>query len=165
MASHPIRLPGFEFRAPEDDGDRKLLSDVESHGWHIVIIPADEHGPGFAFTVGLYLRTLQPEILIMGVPSDASARVLNAIGDYAMEGGEIVAGRRYPRFVDRCDVEFRPIAPRHFREHFGYAIWFYRKWDKVFPTLQCIYPDLEGVFPGEPGHAKRFQELQPVLSE
>jgi hypothetical protein len=164
MTSHPIRLPGFVFREPEDDGDRKLLSDVESHGWHVVAVPSDDQGPGFAFTVGLYLRTLQPEILIMGIPPDPSCRVLNAIGDYAMAGGEIVAGRRYPRLVDRCDVEFRSIAPQHFKEYFGCAIWFYRRWSAGFPTMQCIYPDLEGVFPGEAGHAQRFKELQWNLS-
>ena len=54
----------------------------------VIAKPDDDAGPGFAFTVGLYLRTLQPETLIMGVPFEPSGRVLNAIGDYLMAGGE-----------------------------------------------------------------------------
>ncbi|MBK8093809.1 MAG: DUF4262 domain-containing protein [Verrucomicrobiaceae bacterium] len=70
MSSYPTLIPSFSFREPEDDGDAKLLSDVREHGWHVVGVPDDEEGPGFAFTVGVYLRTLQPEILIMGLPME-----------------------------------------------------------------------------------------------
>ncbi len=63
-----------------------MLADIHGHGWHIVAVPTDDHGPGFAFTVGLYLRTLQPEVLIMGVAPAPSGRALNAIGDYVMAG-------------------------------------------------------------------------------
>jgi len=164
MNSHPIRLPAFGFREAEDDSDRKLLSDVETHGWHVVAIAADDEGPGFAFTVGLFLRTLQPEILIMGPPPEASCRVLNAIGDYVMSGGEIAEGKRYPGFVDRSQVEFRSIAKRHFKDYLGYANWFYRNWAVGYPAMQCIYPDMEGHFPGESGHTERFKELQWDLS-
>ena len=52
MTSHPICLPNFEFHLPDDAGDVKLLEDVHRHGWHIVAVPADHHGPGFSFTVG-----------------------------------------------------------------------------------------------------------------
>lgn len=164
MTTHPIRLPGFVFREPEDDGDRKLLADVAFHGWHVVAILPDDRGPGFAFTVGLYLRTLQPEILLMGVPPDPSLRVLNAIGEYTMSGGEIVAGRRYRGFADRSDVEFRSVASHRFKEYLGYAMWFYRRWSGGFPAMQCVYPDIEGRFPDEAGHSDRFNALQWDLS-
>ena len=100
LNSHPISLSDFQFREPDDSSDLKLLEDVQRHGWHVVAIPADHHGPGFAFTVGLYLRTLQPEILIMGVDIAPSGRVLNAIGDYLMAGGELIPEQRYPEFVN-----------------------------------------------------------------
>ena len=58
-------------------------------------------GPGFCFTVGVYLRTLQPEILLMGVPIEPTHRVLNAIAGYLMAGGTITPETRYPDFVDR----------------------------------------------------------------
>ena len=164
LSAHPIRLTNFKFREPEDAGDEKLLADIHGHGWHVVAVPEDSHGPGFAFTVGLYLRTLQPEILIMGVPPSPSGRVLNAIGDYLLGGGELVAEKRYADFVDGREVIFRPIAACHYRDYLGYASWFYRSWPDGFPAWQCIWPDLAGVFPHEPGFEERFRTFQRDLS-
>lgn len=162
--SHPIRLHGFIFREPDDSGDEKLLADVHRHGWHVVAVPSDEEGSGFAFTVGLYLRTLQPEILIMGVDIDPSGRVLNAIGDYLMAGGQIVPEQRYPKFVDGRDVIFRRIHDTHFYDYLGCANWFYRPHPGGYPALQCIWPDLNGVFPHEDGFDKRLKGFQIDLS-
>lgn len=100
----------------------------------------------------------------MGVPPDPSCRVLNAIGDFVMAGGELVPLRRYSGFVDRSDVVFRAIAPRHFREYLGYANWFYRSWPTSFPAMQCVWPDLNGVFPDEAGFEERFRTFQADLS-
>jgi hypothetical protein len=161
---HPIRLPDFKFREPDDSGDVKMIADIRGHGWHVVFVPADEHGPGFAFTVGLYLRTLQPEILIMGVDQAPSGRVLNAICDYLMAGGELVPERRYPHFVDGREVIFKRIAASHYRDYLGCANWFYRTWPNGFPALQCVWPDLKGVLPHEPGFEEKFRVHQIDLS-
>jgi hypothetical protein len=161
---HPTLLPGFNFRAPQDKIDEKLLADVHRHGWHVVAVLGDEEGPEFAYTVGLYLRTLQPEILMMGVPAEPSGRVLNVIGEYLIAGGEIVPGERYPGFVDGRDVLFRQINRRHYHDYLGCANWFYRPHPDGYPALQCVWPDLEGVFPDEEGFEERFRKLQIDLS-
>jgi len=95
LTKHPSRIKGFQYREADEPSDDKLIADVKTHGWHIVGVPDDSVGPCFAFTVGLYLRTLQPEVLIMGIPFEPSARVLNAIGDHLMAGGEIEPEKRY----------------------------------------------------------------------
>jgi hypothetical protein len=164
MPLHPIRLQNFQFRKPDDASDVKLLADVERQGWHVVAVPADHHGPGFAFTVGLYLRTLQPEILIIGVDIVPSGRVLNAIGEYLMAGGQLVPEKRYDEFVDDREVIFRPIHSRHYRDYLGSAIWFYRNYSNGFPALQCFWPDKAGIFPHETGFDKNYRLLQLDLS-
>ena len=164
MTDHPIALPEFEFPAPTDRSDEKLLHDVRNHGWHVVAIAEDEVGPGFAFTIGLYLRTKQPEILIMGVPPEPSTRVLNSVGDYLMQGGRLESGKRYPGFVDRCDVIFRPVAKQYFHDYLGCARWFYRPLNDGFPVLQCLWPDLEVAFPFENGFAEKLRSKQIDLS-
>lgn len=40
--------PCKNWPAPEDDHDRKLLADVQEHGWHVVGVEADAEGPSFA---------------------------------------------------------------------------------------------------------------------
>jgi hypothetical protein len=159
------RIEGFKYREADEPSDKKLIADVESHGWHVVGVPDDDAGPGFAFTVGLYLHTLQPEILIMGIPIEPSGRVLNAIGDYLMAGGEIELERRYSDFVDGREVIFRRIAARHYRNYLGCAIWFYKPQAPDFPAVQCIWPDLAGRFPNEPHFDQRFASRQIDLSK
>lgn len=162
---HPSRIKGFRYRKADEPSDQKLIADVESHGWHVVGIPDDDVGPGFAFTVGLYLRTLQPEILIMGIPFEPSVRVLNAMGDFLMAGGELELEKRYPEFVDDRDVIFRRIAARHYRDYLGYALWFYKHHEPGFPAVQCLWPDRHGRFPHERGFDRRFAAKQIDLSK
>ncbi len=156
MREHPSKLPGFVFRDPDDPGDIKMLADIREHGWHVVGIPDDEVGPGFSFTVGVYLRTLQPEVLMMGVPIEPSHRVLNAIAGYLMKGGTIAPEQKYGGFVDGRQVMFRSIHRSRFREYLGCATWFYRPIAAQFPAYQCLWPDLQGRFPHEVGFEHRF---------
>lgn len=164
MPEHPSKLPGFVFRDPDDPGDIKFLQDIREHGWHVVGVPDDEEGPGFSFTVGVHLRTLQPEILMMGVPIESSHRILNEIAGYLMEGGTIAPGQKYSGFVDGREVMFRPIHQSRFGEYLGYAVWFYRPLAGEFPAFQCLWPDLQGRFPHEPGFDSRFVGRQIDLS-
>ena len=127
MPDYVSKLPGFTFREPDDAGDEKLLGDVREHGWHVVGVPDDDEGPGFCFTVGVYLRTLQPEILMTGVLIEPTHRVLNAIAEYLMAGGTITPEARYSNFVDGREVLFRPIHQTQFHEYLGCANWFYRR--------------------------------------
>lgn len=164
MPDYPNKLSDFAFRAPEDSGDEKMLADIHEHGWHVVGIPDDEEGPGFVFTVGLYLRTLQPEILMMGAPLEPSHRVLNAIAEYLMAGGTIIPEQKYPDFVDGREVLFRPIHASHFYEYLGCANWFYKSLGTPFPAYQCVWPDLQGHYPDEADFDSRFVGRQTDLS-
>jgi hypothetical protein len=165
MTKHPSRIKGFGYREAEDSSEEKIIADVKRYGWHVVGVSEDDSGPGFAFTVGLYLRTLQPEILIMGVPFEPAGRVLNAIADYLMAGGEIDLERKYSEFVDGREVIFRRIAACHYRDYLGCAIWFYKHHAPDFPAVQCIWPDLDGRFPHEAGFDQRFASMQTDLSQ
>ena len=164
MSSYTHKLQGFVFREPGDKADVKLLSDIQNHGWHIVGIPDDEEGPGFAFTVGVYLRALQPEILIMGVPMGLSYRILNVIAEYLIDGGTLTPGVRYSKFVEGREVLFNQVHQTQFCEYLGYANWFYRPSHVSFPALQCIWPDSQGRFPQEDGFDSRFANRQLDLS-
>lgn len=164
MPDYPSKLPGFTFRAPEDAGDEKLLGDVRDHGWHVVGVLDDDEGPGFSFTVGVYLRTLQPEILMMGMPVEVAHHILNAVASYLMAGGTIEPGTRYSDFVEGREVLFRPIHPTQFHEYLGCANWFYRRSGVPFPALQCFWPDKQGRFPHEASFDPRLAGRQLDLS-
>lgn len=164
MPAYPRKLPGFRFRKPDDAGDEKLLADVKEHGWHVVGVPDDEEGPGFCYTVGVYLRTLQPEILMMGAPMEITHHILNGVAEHLLAGGLITPGTRCQGFLEGLEVLFRPIHPSQFHEHLGCANWFYNSSRVAFPAWQCFWPDPQGRFPHEDAFDPRCSGRQIDLS-
>jgi hypothetical protein len=74
-------LPAFIIPPPEDDSERKPVSDVRNVGWHALHISADDKGPSFTFTVGFYYTFQQPEILVMGLRHQVGHESLNTAAD------------------------------------------------------------------------------------
>jgi len=49
-------------------GDAQVPADIETYGWHVIEVPEDDEGPGFAFTIGLFRRFEHPELIVFGLP-------------------------------------------------------------------------------------------------
>src|SRR5437016_3632119 len=136
---------GPEPPAPEDDRDRKLLGDIERVGWTVIGVLADEEGPGFSYSVGLFHTLGHPELLLMGLRPQTAHQLINSIGGMARDGERFEAGKRYEGIAAGFPLVFVEMERRYYKEYLGYAGWFYRGPD--FPVLQCVWPDKQGVFP------------------
>jgi hypothetical protein len=153
-------MPQRELPVPDNDDDRKLLADIARHGWVVLAIKEDDEGPAFAYSVGLFHTFDHPEILIIGLPPKTAHPLINDLGE------TIRGGRRF-EVGSRCDdvasttLVFNGMDERHYREYLGYARWFYHGSD--FPTLQCVWPDKQGIFPWEEGFDSRFFQVQRIL--
>lgn len=156
MRKHPLRRP-------EDDSDRKLLADVEQFGWHVVGIEADEHGPGYAFSVGLYHTLDQPEILLLGLSHTIAAQLINLIGDAMQAGTTFRDGDIRDEIAEGFPLAFRAVPREYYRDYVGYAGWFYESPD--FPLLQCIWPDKRRRFPWDTGCETACAELQRLVNQ
>lgn len=156
-------LPDFKLRVAEDESDRKLLSDVEKFGWHVVHIGEDADGPGFSFSVGFYYSFQQPEILVMGLKQKIAHDLLRIAWLHYSGGGSFQSYERNSQFAQGFDFALAPIEIEHYREYLGYANWFYRSLPNPFPALQLVWPDKEGRLPWEPGYDERFLKLQKAL--
>lgn len=143
-----------------DDGDRQVLRDVAESGCHVVGVLADETGPAFAYSIGLYHNYDHPDILIFGLEHTLMQSLINCMRDLIREGGRFVPGSRYPDIIEGFDCEFRAVHPSHYRELLGYARWFYP--DDEFPVVQCVWPDKQGRFPWQPDFEPRFLPQQPI---
>jgi hypothetical protein len=159
-----MMLADFQMPVPDDDQDRKLLSDVAEHGWHIPHIFADESGPCFSFSVGFYLKFGHPEILVMGLSQSVAHKFINLVGGYIRSGRVFRPGERTDDLAQGFSCCFVPIVTEHYREYLGYGIWFYRSLKQPFPALQLVWPDKQGKFPWESGYDERFFKLQRLLN-
>ena len=146
-----------------DPADQKVLDDVEKHGWHVVKVLPEGDFPGFAYTVGLFKTFTHPEVLIYGISGDRAHRILNDLGDAIRAGHRFNAGQTDDTLLEGYSCTFRTIPPAQFREHLGFASWFYE--GNEFPALQLVYPDRQGRWPWQAGVNEGFRLNQPVLAD
>lgn len=142
--------------------DAKVIADVTRVGWHVILVPDDTTGPGFAFTIGLYKNYQHPEVIMLGLPHEVMHAVLNLIGKAVKDGHRFAPGHRSRAFFDGHDCAFVGFPARAYEDFLGYARWFYE--GDGFPALQCVWPDASGRFPWEPGASVAARAKQPVPS-
>jgi hypothetical protein len=153
------------FRDPAslDEHDKQLLSDIDRVGWHIVIVEEDEEGPRFAYTVGLFHSFGHPEVIVVGQRIELQGYLLNEIGSQIKSGSVFVPNVRYPDLLEvPFECAFVDVSPAALDEYLGYARWYYR--DRIFPVLQCLWPDRSNLTPIDPRFEPRLRGRQPLLA-
>ena len=144
-----------------DEGDRKLVADVERHGWGVFGINAEDSMPGWAFTAGLWHTFGSPEIALFGLRVPDMQHWLNDIGEQIRSGRPPMPNERRDGVLPDFPVAFRPVHDSWYRELFGYAVWFTQR--PPLPIVQVIWPDREGRFPWDEGCGERCRFDQPQL--
>ncbi|MCZ4103011.1 DUF4262 domain-containing protein [Streptomyces sp. H39-C1] len=120
---------------------------IEEHGWQVTMVPADEHGPGWAYTIGLWHRHRIPELAMFGLDITMMHTILNDLAQRAVDGQSLKADQKR-HDVASVPVVLKAVDYRWYRAFFGGAIRFYRK--PPFPFLQVAWPNREGAFPWQP---------------
>lgn len=115
---------GYGDRNEADRADLTIIENVQQHGWHVVMVPEDEFGPGFAYTIGLAHTHGRPELAMFGLDIHA---MLNRLGAKSAAGAVLTDGQRHPDVVDGHQVTLRQVDLRWYRTFFGRAIGFYRR--------------------------------------
>lgn len=142
-----------------DERERKLLTDVQGHGWAVMGITQYGDLPGWAFTVGLWHTFRAPEVAMFGLDVHDMQLWLNEIGDQVAAGNPPQPGERRSGVLDGHSLEWRPVDPSWYPELFGWALWFTAP---PLPVVQAIWPDRDGLYPWEPGAGERCVRDQPV---
>ncbi|MFG2576351.1 DUF4262 domain-containing protein [Streptomyces sp. NPDC048481] len=148
-------------RDEADRMDLTVIEHVQRHGWHVVMVPEDEVGPGFAYTVGLAHTHGGPELATFGLDVDVMHRILNTLGEKCAAGEALTDGQSHPDVVRGYPVVLRGIASGWYRTFFGQALGFYRR--PPLPVLQVAWPDAEGRFLWEEQADRKYRESQPRL--
>jgi Domain of unknown function (DUF4262) len=152
------RIPGFQWQDPEDDFDRRMFKNILQFGCQNIAVEAGSNSAEFVYSVGLYLNFLHPEILIMGVSSQACHLAINKICGDASAGSMVKEGDvRTDLFEIPKPVKFSSVDKARYYDHLGYAAWFYRSLlfsspplEPKFPVLQAFWPDKNLLYPDNP---------------
>jgi hypothetical protein len=141
--------------------DKKVHSDVQTFGFHIINVLEDDDGPPHSFSIGFYQSFQHPEVVIIGLKSELMQNMIVWMGDDLKNGSQFQAGKEYPELLEGFSCTFRKVAKRHYKEYLGYAIWFYE--GNEFPVLQCVWPTTKGYFPWDKKYPKDLVDWQPLL--
>lgn len=141
--------------------DLRTVDQVHEHGWSVVMVPADDEGPGFAYTIGLWHTHGVPELAMFGLDIQTMHILLNTLGHQAAAGAVLENGRTCHDVIEGRPVVLKAADLRWYREFFGRAISFYRR--PPFPVLQVVWPDAKGRFLWQPGADEHYLQSQPQL--
>ncbi len=159
-----MMLDGFTWPHPDDSSDEKLISDVKTYGWHAVGVAEGDEQPPFVYSVGLYLSFGHPEIIVIGLPQNVGHTMIANAVNQLKTGEPIEWDRRNPNILEGYDVVFKVVDISNYREHLGYALWFYGSLPPdIFPILQLVWPDKNGLFPWDVGFESSLVSIQPQL--
>ncbi|WTW93452.1 DUF4262 domain-containing protein [Streptomycetaceae bacterium NBC_01309] len=139
----------------------KLAATVREHGWTVVAVPADEHGPAFAYTVGLPHTAHVPELAMLGLPIQVMHTLLNNIASRIRDGAPAADGTRVDGLLAAgLALVLKDADPGWHPTFFGQTAWFHRA---AVPVRQVVWPDPAGVFPWEDGFDQACRTAQPTL--
>lgn len=149
-----------------DKSDQKVINDIAQFGWHLVMVNADEEGPGFVYSVG-FLHTLgHPEVVMFGLDGNLMGTVINNMGRQIREGRNFAELGLFEDLLEGYACRLIEVHESHQRVYLGYAMWHCRHVGRAgsLRALQCLWPDRQGRFPDEPECHPQVASLQPVLS-
>ena len=141
--------------------EERVRADVESHGFHLGVIPPEAGTPGWAFTIGLVERFAHPELLAFAPDADFMGRLVATLAQRVRRGDRFEAGRAYGEVLAGREVALRAVERKWYPAFLGNVAWYYGSED--FAALQCYWPDRAGRFPWHEDFDAKWRDDQPLL--
>jgi hypothetical protein len=119
---------------------------IQTYGWSITYVAADEDEAAFAYTIGLTRFHGHPELLVSGLDQPSSGGLLNELG------GQVRSGVRFEHgdLIQEGQHRFQFVQVEDPRELID-AQETYASRAGLVPGLQVIYSDPRGHWPWECG--------------
>ena len=141
----------------------ELEHNIAEHGWQVTHVGADEDGPCFSYSIGIWQTLQKPEIIVFGLHPEVAQFLINELGDRMRAGTPISLGERIGGLLEGADCVLRPMHESWFPEYLGAAIGHYE--GARFEAWHCVWPGPEcGLFPWEDGVEDIVRAYQPDLS-
>ncbi len=141
--------------------ESRIINNIKTIGWSVVMIEATPYFPSFAYTIGLWKNYKHPEIIAFGLSVKTLHSVLNIAGENIKNGKSYLVNTVYSDFFDEGSSQLISVDARSIQDYFGYAIWFNN--GPGFPALQLVWPDRNNKLPWQNGFDEAFIDRQPLL--
>jgi hypothetical protein len=140
----------------------KIQENIDQYGWHIISVLADDIGPSFSYSIGLYESFGHPEVIFVGLKIELAQILINNIGHSIKEGVTYDQDKFYTDILDNYECRMLKVHGSNYDEYVGQA---QNHYNGPFPLLQCVYPTINGVFPWDKEWPSDLLSVQPLLSE
>lgn len=158
-----MRRVGFVLSDEDIELRARLLSQADLHGHTTVVVPPDNEGAGYAFSVGAWRRFGVAEAVVIGLDQGMGEMLINAYVKRAAQGERFQPGRLYHDFFEGVPIMFERVYKGYYPEFFGSAYLLYD--GAEFAAVQIIVPTPQGKWPWEPDAPEGFHEHQLILTE
>jgi hypothetical protein len=153
-------------RSSFEVAEARFLEIIDKFGWHVMNVAprtdSKDKQEWFSYSTGLFMNFRHPEIILCGLHSDVSTRIINEIGNAIKSGSRFDLDTDYPDiFAGNVKCRFRVVHASHYGEYVCWAQWFYESDD--FPVWQCFWPDKANHYPWESACHPEVTALQPFL--
>jgi hypothetical protein len=148
-------------RDQRDPVEADTIGNVQQYGWSVIMVPEDNQGPGWAYTIGLWHTHNSAELAMFGLDVTLMKTCLNHLGNQIAAGQPAAADQENHDVIERYPVHLKQIDHRWYKAFFGRAIGFYRR--QPIPFLQVVWPDRHGRFPWDADNDPHLQQRQPQL--
>ncbi len=139
-----------------------MLENIEKHGLQVNYVLADEDGPAFAYSVGLWHSYKHAEILIFGLEYDTALAIINDIAQWLKDGNPAIeTDQPNSNFLEGYDCFFCEVPKSKYEEYVLSCQWLYQ--GNSFPLFQLIWPSEDGSLPWNETATPSFREMQPVI--
>ena len=140
-----------------DDYLGELVKIVKKNRWAVQYVEGEDRP--FAYTIGLHELGL-PELLVTGLNAEASARLLNTVTRYTVDGGTRL---RPGEYVHHEQLMLEVVEVDHPDVHLKFAVGLF---NQPIRALQLVWTDDRRHWPWDRGwsHGRRRQPVFGVRS-
>jgi hypothetical protein len=143
--------------------ERGILKNIQKHGWHANGIPGEGSSPAWTYSVGLFAKYGQPELIVFGLEIETMHEMISRYADLLQARKEYGDGVKIDGIIPGQPCVLREVHVSWREPLLCSASWYYHY--QEYPVLQCFWPDLHGYFPWDDHCNKRSRKVQPLLYE
>lgn len=143
--------------------ERGVLKNIQKHGWHANGIPGEGSSPAWTYSVGLFAKYGQPELIVFGLEIETMHEMISRYADLLQAGKEYGDGVKIDGIIPGHPCVLREVHVSWREPLLCSASWYYHY--QEYPVLQCFWPDRHGYFPWDDHCNKRSRKVQPLLYE